>query len=624
MSNEGTPRRNADGEEAVFGATPSRAFEPEPPADDGLPDDMADTVRRPAFNADWYRSGDQRATASVSPEEPWVADLPSGDDPHIGGRIGSNPSTSSGTTGNPSTSSGTTGNPSTSSGPSGRKLRTAFLLTAASTILPGSGLLGAPRLAHKAVGALSSLTAIIAAAVLYSRYSANPGRFIARFTDPSVLQTTMLTMIVIGLVWAMLIAATNIVTRPAGLSVGKRALSAALVTALAFGVTAPSALAARYSRDTTLAIEKVAPTGEKEVVSTSRPTLEDHDPWAKIPRLNILLLGADGSEARADVVATDSVRTDTIMVASIDTHTGDTTLVQVPRNVQYTPFPEGSEMDEAFPDGFSYPGEGDRGAWMVNGIWGTVELYHEELFSGSTYRGAEALKEGIQGITGLKIDYFAMLNIDGLQELIDAMGGVTLNVNDRYPMGVDRNPPWSEPSMGWLEKGPDQRLDGFEAMWFARSRSRHDDYDRMARQSCLIGAVIDQANPTNLLQRFEAVAAASSDMIVTDIPQRDFPEMVELAFRVKDGDVNRLVFVDGKNGYEYNDPDFEAMRQAVEEAIEGPSATPTPSVSPSPSTSVSPTATDPGSPSASPSPSETPFVTEGSQDVTDACAYRGD
>lgn len=592
-------------------STPTHSAE-EPDADHGdaqeppdLSEDPDSTAVRPALNPDWYRPSDAPSQGRTSDERPWEPDAelaalkvhesPAGPEPVKPARR--------------------------------RHLRSAFLLTLASTILPGSGLLGAPRLGYKVLGAATSLTAIAGGVTLFLRYRANPPRFIAQFTDPDVLRTTMLAMIGIGLVWAVLITITNLATRPSGLSVSKRALSAALVGVLAFAVAAPSALAARYSRDTTLAIEKVAPTGHAEVKSTTRPTLADEDPWADVPRLNILVLGADGNAARADIIETESIRTDTIMVASIDTATGDMTLIQVPRNVQYTPFPAGSEMDELFPDGFR--GEGDALEWMVNGIWKTATLVYPDHFPGSTYPGAEALKQGVEGITGLKMDYFVMLNMDGVQELINSMGGVTVNINDRYPMGKDSNPPWSEPTGGWLEKGPDQHLNGYEAMWFARSRSRHSDYDRMARQSCLIDAVVNQANPANLLQRFEAIAAASSDMLLTDIPQYDFPEMVELAFRVKDGSVTRLVFNDGTNGYRYVDPDFPAMRRAVREAIEGPRPTPTPTVAPttaSPTTSTALPTESPSpsvSPSASPTPTD-PAMVEGSQDVGDACAYRGD
>ncbi len=440
--------------------------------------------------------------------------------------------------------------------------------------------------------------------------------------SPGFLATASVALIVLGLVWVMLITLTQVSTRPRRLSVGRRAVGAMLVTALAFGVAAPSAIGARYARDQMLLVDKVFTTGVDEVKSSTRPTLEasqDTDPFANIPRINILLLGADGSDSRADSVEEYSVRTDTIMLASIDTDTGATTLIQIPRNLQYTPFPEGSEMAEAFPRGFRGEPEGD---WYINSIWAHTELGYPDLFAGSTYRGAEALKQGVEGVTGLKVDYFAMLNIDGIQNLIDAMGGVTVNINQRLAIGG--NSEGKRPS-GYLEPGPDQHLMGYEAMWYARSRLDYSDYDRMARQSCLVGAIIKQANPATMLTRYEAIAAASSQMIVTDIPQRDLPAIVELALRVKDGEVSRLVFSPGKNGYSYDDPDFDAMR-AGRGGGHRPAATaesPTPSVVAVRHDEDPPRPRSPSTPTSSPSPSEPPVLADGTQNVTDVCAWHG-
>ncbi|MHA6523832.1 LCP family protein [Tessaracoccus sp. G1721] len=438
--------------------------------------------------------------------------------------------------------------------------------------------------------------------------------------SPGFLASASLALIALGLIWVALITLTQVTTRPRHLSNGRRAVGAVLVTALAFGVAAPSAIGARYARDQVLLVENVFTAGEDEVQSSSRPTLEASegtDPFADIPRINILLLGADGNAARADAVEQYSIRTDTIMLASIDTKTGATTLIQIPRNLQYTPFPEGSEMAEAFPRGFRGEPAED---WFINSIWAHTELGYPDLFAGATYRGAEALKQGVEGVTGLKVDYFAMLNIDGIKNLIDAMGGVTVNINQRLAIGG--NSEGKRPS-GYLEPGPDQHLMGYEAMWYARSRLDYSDYDRMARQSCLVGAIIKQANPATMLTRYEAIAAAASQMVVTDIPQRDLTEIVELALRVKDGQVTRLVFSPGKNGYSYADPDFDAMRAAVDEAINPatPSPTPAPSGSPATTSSASPSAAP--QPSASPSASEVPELADGAQNVTDVCAWHG-
>ena len=97
---------------------------------------------------------------------------------------------------------------------------------------------------------------------------------------------------------------------------------------------------------------------EKDTKSATRPSGWDSneaseepgepqpsvDPWAKKPRLNLLLLGGDAGKGRT------GTRTDTVIVASIDTKTGDTTLVSLPRNTGRMPFPADSPLQRLLPE----------------------------------------------------------------------------------------------------------------------------------------------------------------------------------------------------------------------------------------------------------------------------------
>ncbi len=492
--------------------------------------------------------------------------------------------------------------------PKRHSLRESLLLTLASTLLPGSGLLGAPQRGLKILGGTTAAVSLGVLGVLGYKAVKDQSGLAKLAASEGFLSAATPILAALAVLWVTLVLVTHLATRPARLTDGRRLVAAVVVTALAFATAAPTALAARYTRDASLMLDSVLP-DVTEVVATRRPTLNTQgpDPWDGIPRVNILLLGADGDKSREENVTKYGIRTDTIMVASIDTQTGDTTLVQVPRNVQFTPFPEGTEMHEAFPYGFRGEVEAD---FYVNSIWEHVEGGRKDLFPDSTYPGAEALKQGVEGITGLSIDYFIMLNIDGLKKLIDAMGGVTVNIN---PV-----PDWPGLAIGgdtarrirpteFLTPGPDQHLGGRDAMWYARSRYNTDDYNRMARQSCLVNAIIDQANPQTLLTSFEPIAAASADILTTDIPRQDLSGLIDLAFRVKDeGTVRRLVFTNGTNGYSYNHPDFEAMRANVAKAI-----------APKPEKTAKPTKTaDTETESSTPAASSDP-----AQDVADACAY---
>ena len=510
-----------------------------------------------------------------------------------------------------------------------RSFRRSATLTVASALLPGLGLTGARQRWAKILGVLLPVGFLGGLVLLAVRAVMNPEVALGWALRPGILRGTILALIVAALGWAFLITLTHLVTRPKGLATAKRAIGAGLVVALTFVVSAPLAVAARYTLSQLQLVEKVF---DPDVQASGRPDVDANaeNPWKDTPRLNILLLGADSTDTRIkDGGGVYTPRTDTIMVASIDTTTGNTTLVQIPRSVERTPFPEGSKLAKLFPRGFR--GAGDSSEWLINAIWErTVSKDYPEMAEAvapATYPGAEALKQGVEGITGLHMHYFALVNIDGLQQLIDAMGGVKLNVNRKLPIGGDHQT--GKLPHGWLKPGPDQLLDGYNAMWYARSRFDSDDYDRMSRQSCLVNAVIKQANPTTLLTSYEGIAQASSEMVMTDIPQNVLAPLAQLAFKVKDASVSRLAFVHGQNGFDAGNPDFTLMRKRVQDAINPPAPTSEPTAStstapsPDPSTAKpSPTPTKQTS-SAQPKPSATssdaaPSTTER---VADACAY---
>ena len=124
--------------------------------------------------------------------------------------------------------------------------------------------------------------------------------------------------------------------------------------------------------------------------------------------------------------------------------------------------------------------------------------------------------------------------------------------------------------------GPNQHLDGYKALWYARSRWSTDDYDRMRRQRCVIGAVVQQADPAQVALAFPQIAAAAKNNITTGIPLSDLAAWVDLAQKVKKAGMRSLPFT--TNVIDPADPDIAAMRGMVAEAINPP---PQPSSAPS-------------------------------------------
>lgn len=263
-------------------------------------------------------------------------------------------------------------------------------------------------------------------------------------------------------------------------------------------------------------------------------------------RYNVLLMGGDAGAGRW------GLRPDSMTVASIDAETGKTVLISLPRNMQNFPFPEGSVMAEQFPDGF------DEEGLYLNGL-ATWALDHAELFKGSKHPGVDATIEGVEGITGLKMNYWAMVNLEGFKDLVDAVGGVELNVRQRIPVGLP-----SDSFFRYIEPGT-RTLDGMDTLWFARARHDSDDYSRMARQKCVMSAMLQQVSPQVALRNFEKIAGASSAMVSTNVPRGEVDRFVDLALKAKSQKIATLSLVPPM--VNTADPDIELVHAKVASAI---------------------------------------------------------
>ena len=241
-------------------------------------------------------------------------------------------------------------------------------------------------------------------------------------------------------------------------------------------------------------------------------------------RYNVLLMGGDAGAGRW------GLRPDSMTVASIDAETGKAVLISLPRNMQNFPFPEGSVMEKQFPDGF------DEEGMYLNGL-ATWALDHAALFKGSKNPGVDATIEGVEGITGLKMNYWAMVNLEGFKDLVDAVGGVELNVRQRIPVGLP-----SDSFFRYIEPGT-RTLNGMDTLWFARARHDSDDYSRMARQKCVMSAMLQQVSPQVALRNFEKIAGASSAMVSTNVPRGEVDRFVDLALKAKSQKIASLSLV---------------------------------------------------------------------------------
>ena len=253
--------------------------------------------------------------------------------------------------------------------------------------------------------------------------------------------------------------------------------------------------------------------GASSTTSGSTSTIPQPALWDGLERLNVLLLGSDVGEGRR------GIRTDTMIVVSIDPESGDTAMISLPRNFSGIDLPPGFGVWECqcFPQ-------------LLNDLYYYAEE-NPDAFPGTGEPGPRAIKATIGHLLDLDIHYYAMVGLDGFVGIVDALGGVEIDVPNRI---VDETYPHEDGvtiETGVIEAG-EQRLDGHLALAYARIRRHADDFARMNRQRCVLGAVIEQSSPLELLARYGSIAQVLIDHLKTDIPQDRLVDFIDLLPRV--------------------------------------------------------------------------------------------
>ena len=435
---------------------------------------------------------------------------------------------------------------------------------AMSLVLPGAGQLHGGARARGAVMLGVSVALLIGALVLARQ---DVVFLVGQALRPEVLLGALALNAAVLLFRAGSVAdAWRLGRRPA-----RRAARVPLLVAMLAVVVVPHALAAWYQwtaydavteifADTDpasiqpgLPFQAAAPRGVPDRAPALPEPAEPARPdWPPGDRLTVLLLGGDAGPGRY------GLRTDTMVVATLHARTRRGALLSLPRNMGAVPVPPaaaGLVPGGRFPD-------------ILNALYGWARG-HPELFPGKD-PGATALKQVAANLTGLRVDYYALVDFRGFVEMVDALGGVTVNV----PRPVlDRvSPP--EEGQDWIRidlRPGRQRLTALEAFAYVRARSQSSDYERIRRQRCVMVSLARQADPARVLSAFPRLARAARRNVSTDIPRRVLPDLVELVAGIDQRKIVSLGFVPPTysagwvGGYPV--PDIPAMRAATRKAI---------------------------------------------------------
>jgi LCP family protein required for cell wall assembly len=247
-------------------------------------------------------------------------------------------------------------------------------------------------------------------------------------------------------------------------------------------------------------------------------------PWDGKERLNILLIGTDQRPNEG------TYNTDTLIVVSIDPQSRQVAMFSLPRDTVDVPVPAGPAQ-QAF---------GPVYQKKIN-AWFTSVRNRADLFPGTDVtRGYNGLKAIIGNLYGLDIKYFVEVNFEGFKQVVDALGGVTINV--QIPVVDDRYPS----DNGSLERlyipSGIQHMNGAQALQYARSRHTSSDFDRGQRQQRVLLSLKEQSDPQDLIPRLPELVTALKKAVRTDVPVDQLDELLGLAAQVDTKDIRSFVF----------------------------------------------------------------------------------
>jgi LCP family protein required for cell wall assembly len=186
---------------------------------------------------------------------------------------------------------------------------------------------------------------------------------------------------------------------------------------------------------------------------------------------NVLVLGVDERPESEE----EGSRTDTIMLVRVVPESGDVKLLSVPRDLLVK----------------VAPGVEDRinAAYNFGGIDQTITAFEE--------------------YSGVTVDHYAIVDFEGFKDVINAMGGVEVDVQDEIPPKFE------------IEDGL-QTLNGKQALYYARYRGTpNGDLDRIRHQQQLVAALRSQAFDWNTVKRLPEILKVADRNVQTDLGSTD-------------------------------------------------------------------------------------------------------
>lgn len=203
---------------------------------------------------------------------------------------------------------------------------------------------------------------------------------------------------------------------------------------------------------------------------------------AETKPLTILLMGVDtGSGSRSDAWQGNS---DSMILLSVNPKTKKTVMMSLERDI-LTQIDENGQTTEA------------------------------KLNAAYAYGGAELAISTIQDLMNIHIDRYVMINMQGLVQLVDAVGGIEVNNTFDFPISIEEN----EPEYTATVEPGKHLINGDQALVYARMRYQdpEGDYGRQKRQREVIRKVVEKVLSLNSVSHYQAILRAVSNNMQTNI-----------------------------------------------------------------------------------------------------------
>lgn len=263
-------------------------------------------------------------------------------------------------------------------------------------------------------------------------------------------------------------------------------------------------------------------------------------------RINVLLLGIDKREGEQG-----PWRTDTMIVATLNPQTKTAAMLSIPRDL-YVPIPA--------------PGAGEN---RIN----TANFYGDSTkYPGG---GPALAMRTVEYNFAIPINYYILIDFNGFRKIIDALGGIEINV----ATAID-DPNYPTPDYGiehLVIPAGLQHMDGDLALKYARSRESTSDFDRSKRQMQVILAARDKALKINAIAQAPQLLAQLKDSIQTDMPADQMLTLAPLAAQVRldnitsrSIDLNMTYEITLNTGADVLWPDREKIGSLVQELFSAP------------------------------------------------------